>query len=80
MNGLAIDDAVKVTMKQLGFPLFRSTKDRDRDRAKAIALWGNKVNLHEFAIHHRFDGLVGLIPREPHASISHFGYFWRLSH
>ena len=80
LNGLAIDDAVRETMKQLGLPCFRSTKNRDADRAKAIKLWGKKVNLKKFAIHHRFDGLVGLIPREPHTAIHHFGYFWRLSH
>ena len=42
--------------------------------------YGKKVDLKEFAIHHRFDGLVGLVPRELHESIHHYGYFYRLGH
>ena len=45
-----------------------------------ITKYGKKVDLKEFAIHHRFDGLVGLVPRELHESIHHYGYFYRLGH
>ena len=45
-----------------------------------ITKYGKKVDLKEFAIHHRFDGLVGLVPRELHKSVHHYGYFYRLEH
>ena len=78
--GLEMDKQTKATMKILGLQHFRSTKDRKKDRLMAIAKYGNKVDLKEFAIHHRFDGLVGLVPRELHESIHHYGYFYRLGH
>ena len=78
--GLEMDKQTKATMKILGLQHFRSTKDRKKDRLMAIAKYGNKVDLKEFAIHHRFDGLVGLVPRELHQSIHHYGYFYRLEH
>ena len=78
--GLEMDKQTKATMKILGLQHFRSTKDRKKDRLMAIAKYGNKVDLKEFAIHHRFDGLVGLVPRELHESIHHYGYFYRLEH
>lgn len=80
LNGLEMDKAVRETMNQLDEHCFRSTKNRDKDRAKAIAKWGSKYDLKDYAIHHRFDGLVGLVPRDLHTVIHHFGYFWRLSH
>ena len=79
-NGRAMDKAVRETMNQLGESCFRSTKNRGSDRAKAIAKWGKKYDLSQFAIHHRFDGLVGLVPRDLHVAIHHYGYFWRMSH
>ena len=78
--GLEMDKQTKATMKILGLQHFRSTKDRKKDRLMAVAKYGNKVDLKEFAIHHRFDGLVGLVPRELHESIHHYGYFYRLGH
>ena len=78
--GLEMDKQTKVTMKILGLQHFRSTKDRKKDRLMAIAKYSNKVDLKEFAIHHRFDGLVGLVPRELHKSVHHYGYFYRLEH
>ena len=78
--GREMDKQTKATMKILGLQHFRSTKDRKKDRLMAIAKYGNKVDLKEFAIHHRFDGLVGLVPRELHESIHHYGYFYRLGH
>ena len=78
--GLEMDKQTKATMKILGLQHFRSTKNRKKDRLKAIAKYGEKVDLKEFAIHHRFDGLVGLVPRELHMSIHHYGYFYRLEH
>ena len=79
-NGRDMDKAVRECMKQLNEPCFRSTKSRDGDRTKAIAKWGKKYDLSQFAIHHRFDGLVGLVPRDLHVAIHHYGYFWRLAH
>ena len=78
--GLEMDKQTKATMKILGLQHFRSTKDRKKDRLMAVAKYGNKVDLKEFAIHHRFDGLVGLVPRELHKSVHHYGYFYRLGH
>lgn len=78
--GREMDKQTKATMKILGLQHFRSTKNRKKDRLKAIAKYGNKVDLKEFAIHHRFDGLVGLVPRELHKSVHHYGYFYRLEH
>lgn len=78
--GLEMDKQTKATMKILGLQHFRSTKDRKKDRKMAVAKYGNKVDLKEFAIHHRFDGLVGLVPRELHKSVHYYGYFYRLEH
>ena len=78
--GREMDKQTKATMKILGLQHFRSTKDRKKDRLKAITKNRKKVDLKEFAIHHRFDGLVGLVPRELHESIHHYGYFYRLGH
>lgn len=79
MSGLAMDEATFTTMKQLDLHCFRSTKNRELDRRKAAHLYGDKVNLKEFAVHHTFRGLVGLVPRELHSSVHHFGYFWRIA-
>ena len=78
--GREMDKQTKATMKILGLQHFRSTKDRKKDRLKAITKYRKKVDLKEFAIHHRFDGLVGLVPRELHESIHHYGYCYRLGH
>lgn len=79
-NGFVMDEETKKTMKALNLKMFRSAKNRSLDRKKAIAKYGKKVNLSEYAIHHRFDGLVGLVPRELHKSIPHNGYFYRLEY
>ena len=75
-----MDKATFDTMKQLQLHCFRSTNDREQDRLKANTLYKDKVNLKDFAIHHTFRGLVGLVPRELHSAINHFGYFWRRNH
>lgn len=78
-NGLIMDSMTFDTMKALGLHCFRSTKNREEDYCKAVALYSQKVNLKDFAIHHTFRGLVGLVPRELHTSFAHNGYFWRLA-
>lgn len=77
-NGLLMDRITDETMKALNLKHFRSMKDRKADRKKAIEKWSNKVDLSLYAIHHRFDGLVGLAPREIHQKVHHVGYFYRL--
>lgn len=78
-NGLLMDSWTFDTMKQLDLHCFRSTKNRKEDRDKAIELYGDLVDLSEFAIHHTFRGLVGLVPRDAHVAKYHNGYFWRLA-
>lgn len=80
LNGFVIDEEAKKTMKALNLKMFRSSKDRNEDRKKAIAKYQKKVDLRKYAIHHRFDGLVGLVPIELHKSIPHNGYFYRLTY
>ncbi len=79
-NGFFMDEETKKTMKALNLKMFRSAKNRNLDRKKAIAKYGKKVDLSKYAIHHRFDGLVGLVPRELHKSVPHNGYFYRLQY
>ena len=87
LNGLFIDQQLVATMKALGLKRFRSCAKnvdneqlaRAKDRAKAKKLYGNKVDLSEYRIHHSFNGLVGLVPKDLHTALKHNGYFWRLS-
>ena len=79
MCGLKMDKATKECMKQLDLPRMRSTGDRKIDRTNAIKRWKDKVNLKDFAIHHCFDGLIGLVPRDLHTKVHHKGYISRLS-
>ena len=78
LDGFLMDNLAKETMKALNLSFFRSTKNREEDREKAIAKYGDKVDLSLYAIHHTYSGLVGLAPRELHESVKHMGYFYRL--
>lgn len=78
LNGLEMDKACKQTMAQLNLKFIRSVKNRDIDRVKAIKKYSQAVNLKQYAIHHCFNGLVGLVPRKLHSKINHCGYFYRL--
>lgn len=85
-NGFIMDEITRQTMKELGFQFIRSCgknepnvkKARRIDRKKAIERFGKKVDLSLYAIHHCYNGLVGLAPREVHTSMHHNGYFYRL--
>ena len=86
LNGFVIDEQKNSTMKALGLKQFRSCGKkynekyaRKKDREKAKKLWGDKVDLSQYRIHHGFNGLVGLVPKDLHTAITHYGYFWRLS-
>ena len=75
-----MDQATFETMKQLNLHCFRTTQNRSLDRKKAYSLYHDKVNMDDFAVHHTFRGLVGLVPRKLHIAVHHVGYFWRHSH
>lgn len=78
-NGLQMDRITFEVMKSLNLRCFRSTGNRETDRQKAAMLYRDKVNLTDYAVHHTFRGLVGLVPRQFHSSVHHFGYFWRIA-
>jgi len=80
MDGLAMDKLTLSTMQELGLKCIRSKKDRPIDRRNAVKRWGDAVNLKDYAVHHMFDGRIGLAPIEIHRAIHHKGYFWRLKH
>jgi len=77
-NGFLIDSIAKETMASLNLHFIRSTKDRQIDRKKAVERFSKVVDLKLYAIHHCYNGYVGLVPREIHTHISHRGYFYRL--
>lgn len=78
-TSLEIDRATGETMKQLHLQMFRSTGDRAKDRRKAEKRFGKDLINQGFEIHHRLDGLVGLIPTELHRGIPHVGFIKRLA-
>lgn len=80
LDGFVMDEITRETMKALNLKFMRSSKNRDTDRKKAIARFGKTVNLKDYAIHHCYNGLVGLAPIEIHKSINHRGYFYRLKY
>lgn len=84
-DGFVIDSIAKETMRALNLKFIRSSgnklperKARTLDRKKAVERFSKSVNLDLYAIHHCYNGLVGLVPREIHRQISHRGYFYRL--
>lgn len=84
-DGFIIDDIAKETMKALNLHFIRSSgnklpKDKARalDRKKAKERFGKVVDMNLYAIHHCYNGLVGLVPIEIHRAIAHNGYFYRL--
>jgi len=78
-TSVEIDRATGETMKQLHLQMFRSTGDRSKDRRKAEKRFGKELINKGFDIHHRMDGLVGLIPTELHRGIPHVGFIKRLA-
>lgn len=78
-DGFLMDALAKETMKALDLKFVRSAKNRMVDRKKAVARFGKSVDLTQYAIHHCYNGLVGLVPRTIHESIKHRGYFYRLA-
>lgn len=78
-TSVEIDRATGVTMKQLNMKMFRSTGNRSKDRLIAEKRFGKELISKGFEIHHRMDGLVGLIPTELHRGIPHVGFIKRLA-
>lgn len=87
-NGLMMDDLTISTMKSLNLHMFKSSimmdktlteeKARQLDKAKALKLYGDKVDMSQYAVHHLLRGLVGLAPIEVHSTHGHYGLFKRL--
>lgn len=78
-NSVQIDKATRETMKQLHLQMFRSSGNRAQDRRKAEKRFSKELINKGFEIHHRMDGLVGLIPTELHRAIPHVGFIKRLA-
>lgn len=80
IQGIKMDKLTRETMNKLNLKCFRSSKNRYQDRKKAQQLYKNVQDLNSYAIHHMFNGLVGLVPKDIHQSTYHYGYFYRLNH
>ena len=78
-TSIEIDRGTGVTMKQLGLKIFRSSGNRNKDRLIAVKRLGKELFSKGIEIHHRMDGLVGLIPTELHRGVPHVGFIKRLA-
>ena len=83
--GFEIDRIAKETMQALNLKFIRSSGNklpekqaRAVDYRKAKKRFSKVVDMKLYAVHHCYNGLVGLVPKDIHSHVSHNGYFYRL--